>query len=143
MIWYPVDMNASRTKKLVAAAKKARMRAYAPYSRFKVGAALLTKGGKVFTGCNVENAAYGVACCAERTALFSAVAAGEKKFRSIAIVAGTKDPCPPCGICRQALYEFSPDMEVVMANIKGKPKIVSLRNLLPHGFSAKNAKFSI
>ncbi|HPM41058.1 MAG TPA: cytidine deaminase [bacterium] len=121
-------------KKLIRAAMKARGRAHAPYSRFKVGAALEAEGGRIFTGCNVENASFGATCCAERTALFKAVSEGKKKFKRIAIVAATEKPCPPCGICRQALYEFSPDLEVVMANTRGKTLAMKLSDLLPVGF---------
>lgn len=124
-------------KKLISKAKAARKRAYAPYSRFKVGAALETKSGKIYTGCNVENASYAVTCCAERVALVKAVSDGAKSFRRIAIVADTKDPCPPCGICRQALYEFSPAMEIIMANTKGKTEIINLSDLMPCAFHSE------
>ena len=121
-------------KKLIRAAMKARERAHAPYSRFKVGAALEAEGGRVFTGCNVENASFGATCCAERTALFKAVSEGARAIRKIAVVADMPEPCPPCGICRQALYEFSPDLEVVMANTRGKALVMKLSELLPVGF---------
>lgn len=121
-------------KKLIRMAIEARKSAYAPYSKFKVGAALETTDGTIFTGCNVENASYGVACCAERTALFKAVSEGVTEFVRIAVIADTAKPCPPCGICRQALFEFSPNIEVVMANTKGKTKTMKLSALLPHGF---------
>lgn len=125
-------------KKLVMAALEARKKAYAPYSKFKVGAALEAANGRVYTGCNVENSSYGLTVCAERVALFKAVSDGVKKFKRIAIVADTKKPCPPCGICRQALYEFAPNIEVVMANVKGKRKVVRLSSLLAHPFSLNN-----
>jgi len=118
-------------------AKAARKHAYAPYSGFQVGAALEAKNGKIFTGCNVENASYGLACCAERTALFKAVSEGVKSFKRIAIVADTPSPCPPCGICRQALHEFSPEMEVILANLKGKSESIRLSDLLPRAFRLK------
>ena len=127
-------------KKLIRAAAVARKMAWAPYSGFKVGAALEAADGRVFTGCNVENASYGATCCAERTALFKAVSEGVRKFRRIAIVAGTSEPCPPCGICRQALYEFSPQLEVIMANTRGKSLVKGLGELLPHGFRNRNLK---
>lgn len=125
-------------KTLVKKAIAARKKAYAPYSKFKVGAALETSNGKVYTGCNVENSSYGLTLCAERVALFKAVSEGVSKFKRIAIVADTKNPCPPCGMCRQALYEFAPNLEVVMANTKGKIKKVKLKELLAHPFSLNN-----
>lgn len=127
-------MTRLTTKGLIARAKAVRKRAYAPYSKFMVGAAIEAKNGRIFTGCNVENASYGVACCAERAALFKAVSEGVRSFRRIAIVADTAVPCPPCGICRQALYEFAPNVEVIMANTKGKFEVMGLSELLPRGF---------
>lgn len=123
---------------LVKKAIDARKHAYAPYSKFKVGAALEASNGKIYTGCNVENSSYGITVCAERVALFKAVSDGAKKFKRIAIVADTKNPCPPCGICRQALYEFSPALEVIMANTKGRTRKVKLKRLLAHPFSLNN-----
>ena len=117
--------------KLIKEALKARSKAYAPYSKFKVGAALETTSGKIFTGCNVENASYGLSNCAERTAIFKAVSEGQTKFKRIAIVTSAKELTPPCGACRQVLAEFSPDIEVVMANTKGKVLSVRLSKLLP------------
>ena len=125
-------------RSLVKKATEARKKAYAPYSKFKVGAALETVSGKVYVGCNVENSSYGLTLCAERVALFKAVSEGAKKFKRIAIVADTKRPCPPCGMCRQALYEFAPNLEVVMANTKGKTKKVKLKELLAHPFILNN-----
>ena len=122
-------------KKLIRLAREARRRAYAPYSKFKVGAALEAANGKIFTGCNVENASYGATCCAERVALYKAISEGAKSFTRIAIVADTREPCPPCGICRQALYEHAPDLEVIMSNAKGHSSIMPLRSLLPRGFN--------
>lgn len=125
-------------KKLLREAIEARKKAYAPYSKFKVGAAIEAANGKIYTGCNVENSSFGLTICAERVALFKAVSNGAKKFKRIAIVADTKNPCPPCGVCRQALYEFAPNLEVVMANTKGKTKVTRLGELLPHPFSLNN-----
>lgn len=122
---------------LVKKAIDARKKAYAPYSKFKVGAALEATNGKIYTGCNVENSSYGLTVCAERVALFKAVSEGVKKFKRIALVAETKSPCPPCGVCRQALYEFAPNLEVVMANTRGKTKVLKLGALLAHPFSLK------
>ena len=123
--------------KLIKKAHAARKKAYVPYSNFRVGAALETKEGRIFTGCNIENASFGITICAERVALFKAIAEGAKKFKRIAIVADTREPCSPCGICRQALFEFAPDLEVVMANVKGKSRALRLTSLLPNGFKLK------
>ena len=127
-------------KKLISKAKEARKKAYAPYSGFKVGAALEAKNGKIYTGSNVENASYAVTCCAERTALVKAVSEGVKSFRRIAIVADTKEPCPPCGVCRQALYEFAPRLQVIMANTKGQAEVASLGELLTHAFHSEKMR---
>ena len=120
---------------LMGQARAARTHAYAPYSRFSVGAALLDVEGRVHTGGNVENASYGLTICAERAALFSAVAAGARSFRAIAI-AGPDDeaPCYPCGACRQALHEFSPALTVVVSGPAGSTRSISLAHLLPNAF---------
>jgi len=123
---------------LVQAAIAAREQAYAPYSRFSVGAALLTASGKVFAGCNVENAAYGHSICAERTALFSAVAAGHRDFVAIAVVTSTENPASPCGACRQVLVEFNPKITVILANLKGDIVQTTARELLPGAFSEQD-----
>jgi cytidine deaminase len=123
---------------LVRAAIAARERAYAPYSRFAVGAALLTASGEVFGGCNVENAAYGHAICAERTAVVSAVAAGHREFAAIAVVTPTPGPASPCGACRQVLAEFGLDMVVVLANLKGAIARTTVRDLLPGAFTGQD-----
>ena len=122
------------TDALLQAARAARERAYAPYSHFAVGAALLTASGEVFSGCNVENAAYGHAICAERTAVVSAVAAGHRKFVALAVVASTPGPASPCGACRQVLAEFNPRMTVIVAAAGGEPRVYDLRDLLPDAF---------
>jgi cytidine deaminase len=127
-------------KKLLAAARAVRRRAHAPYSKFKVGAALEAVDGRIFTGCNVENASYGATICAERAALTKAISEGARRFRRIAIVADTRQPCPPCGICRQALDEFAPEMEVVMANTHGKIRVTVLSELLPNAFRRNGRK---
>lgn len=127
-------------KDLIKFARGARSKAYAPYSRFKVGAALLAKSGKVYTGCNVENASYGLTCCAERNAVFEAVGRGERDFIAIAIVSDSPEPTAPCGACRQVLYEFSPEMEVIMAGAKGRVKTRKLKELLPDSFGPKSLK---
>ena len=115
-------------------------RSYAPYSHFHVGAALLSKTGKIYGGCNVENAAYGPSNCAERTAIFKAVSEGEKEFEAICIAGGMNgvitDFCPPCGVCRQVLSEFCDrDFKIILANGKGEQKVFTLAELLPESFS--------
>ncbi len=121
-------------KELLKRAVEARRRAYAPYSDFKVGAAILTRDGRIFTGCNVENASYGLTICAERVALFKAVSEGAREFEAIAIACG-KAPCAPCGACRQVLFEFAPNLTVIMADAEGKSiKTARLKDLLPEGF---------
>ena len=111
------------TEALIKEAEKARDKAYVPYSKFPVGAALLTTSGKVYHGCNIENAAYGVANCAERTALFKAISEGDKEFAALAVTADTIRPVPPCGACRQVIAELCPkDMKVILTNGKGEMK---------------------
>lgn len=122
---------------LVRAAIAARERAYAPYSRFAVGAALLTASGEVFCGCNVENAAYGHSICAERTALVSAVAAGHREFVALAVVTPTAGPASPCGACRQVLVEFNPEMTVFLANLRGDIVRTTAGELLPGAFTGR------
>jgi len=124
-------------EKLIHAAKQVSKFAYAPYSKFKVGAALLTKSGKIYSGANVENASYGLTVCAERVALFKAVSEGEKDFRSLAIYTKTKDFTMPCGACRQVLMEFSPNLSIIIVNAAGKIKKFSLSKLLPYPFLKK------
>src|SRR4051812_7848838 len=102
---------------LIEAARRARLNAHAPFSRFRVGAALATADGKIVTGCNVENATYGLTVCAERVAVLKAISDGERRFTRIAVVADTAEPAPPCGACRQILWEFGGDLEVVLANL--------------------------
>ena len=121
-------------KKLSEAARQAREKAYAPYSRFKVGAAVLTSDGKIYTGCNIENASYGMSNCAERTAIFKAVSEGETKLEALAVIGDTNAPISPCGACRQVIAEFG-IKQVAMANLKGGVKIVTLEELLPFSFA--------
>lgn len=121
---------------LIIAAKNARELAYAPYSNFKVGAALLTADGKVHQGCNIENASYGLSNCAERTALFKAYAECDREYKMLVIAADTKKPIPPCGACRQVMLELCPaDMPVVMVNLKGDVVQSTVQQLLPGAFS--------
>jgi cytidine deaminase len=122
--------------KLIAAAKQARERAHAPFSNFRVGAALHATSGRVFTGCNVENSSYGLTVCAERVAAFTAIAEGERGFDAIVVVADTDTLTPPCGACRQVLWDLCGDVEVVLANLKGKRETMRLSALLPRPFDA-------
>ena len=127
-------------KELIAAAKRARTRAYSPYSDFSVGAALLCDDGTVYEGCNIENASYTPTCCAERVAIFSAIADGKRNFSAIAVVGGKNiecdaDFCYPCGVCRQVISEFcSDEFEIILSNGKGELLDLQLCELLPHRF---------
>ena len=121
-------------KELLEAALAARERAYAPYSKFLVGAAVRAESGKIYTGCNVENASYGLTVCAERNALFSAVGAGERKFTALCVVGDTQEPISPCGACRQVMAEFKVPC-IILANLKGDVKEYTLEELLPYGFT--------
>ena len=121
-------------QELLNAALSARERAYAPYSKFLVGAAVLAKSGKIYTGCNIENASYGLTVCAERNALFSAVGAGEREFTALCVVGDTEEPISPCGACRQVMVEFKVP-RIILANLKGDIKEYTLEELLPYGFS--------
>mgnify|MGYP000282918513 CR=1 FL=1 len=131
------DLDSTLEDSLLKRAWEAQKHAYAPYSNFKVGAALLTKNGKIYTGSNVENASYGLTICAERVALFKAVSEGEREFKAIAIVTSSKDPIPPCGACRQVLAEFSKDLLIVSQSIDKKKKRWFLNELLPESFEFK------
>lgn len=121
-------------RELMAEAEKARKQAYAPYSGFAVGAALLTKSGRVVLGCNVENSSFGLACCAERTAVFKAVSEGEREFTAIAVTAGPGHGAAPCGACRQVLHEFAPELWVYFRAGGGRTTRRRLKALLPDGF---------
>lgn len=127
-------------KELIEAATEVRERAYAPYSKFRVGAAVRTKSGKIYTGCNVESASYGLTVCAERVAIWKAVSEGEKEFSEIAVVADTQELTPPCGVCRQILWEFCGDVPVIFANLKSDVEIVQMKELLPRAFDTKFLK---
>ena len=122
--------------KLVEEALAAREQAHAPFSKFKVGAALEAENGRVFTGCNVENATYGLTVCAERVAVFKAISEGARKFKRIAVAADTEVLTPPCGACRQILWEFCGDVEVVLVNLHGKSETMRLKDLFPRPFDA-------
>jgi cytidine deaminase len=123
---------------LIAAAKQARENAHAKFSNFKVGAALLSPSGKIYGGCNVENATYGLTICAERVAIFKAISEGERRFSAIAVVTDTDALTPPCGACRQLIWEFCGDVPVVMANLKGKMEIIPMSQLFPKPFDSSN-----
>lgn len=124
---------------MIAEALKAREFAYVPYSKFQVGAALLTEDGKVYKGSNIENAAYSLCNCAERTALFKAYSEGEKSFKMLAVAADTPGPVSPCGACRQVISELcSPNMPVILTNLNGQVKEMTVQELLPGAFSSED-----
>jgi cytidine deaminase len=123
---------------LIKAATQARENAHARFSNFKVGAALRTAQGKIYGGCNVENATYGLTVCAERVAIFKAISEGERRFDAIAVVTDTDTLTPPCGACRQLIWEFCGDVPVVMANLNGKSETFRMRDLFPKPFDASN-----
>lgn len=123
---------------LIAAATRGRENAHARFSNFKVGAALHTPAGKIYSGCNVENATYGLTVCAERVAIFKAISEGERKFDSIAVVTDTDALTPPCGACRQLIWEFCGDVPVVLANLKGRKEVIRMSELFPKPFDSSN-----
>ncbi|PGB71865.1 cytidine deaminase [Bacillus wiedmannii] len=128
-------------KKYIEEANKMLSKAYIPYSKFPVGAALVTKEGKIYTGCNIENASYGLCNCAERTAIFTAVSEGERDFSYLVITGETDGPISPCGACRQVIAEFcEPKMPVLLTNVKGDEKEVTVEQLLPGAFSIEDLK---
>jgi cytidine deaminase len=126
-----------RSDPLILAATEARTRAFAPYSHFHVGAALEAADGSIVAGCNVESASYGLTVCAERIALFRGVYEGHRQFLRIAVVTDTVTPTPPCGACRQLLWEFAADAEVLLANLSGTVQRYSVRELIPFAFDAR------
>jgi cytidine deaminase len=130
-------LAASDRRTLVEAARRAREHAVATFSGFKVGAALETADGVVITGCNVENATYGLTICAERVAMFKALSEGHRSFARVAVVADTEAPTPPCGACRQILWEFGGDLEIILANLEDDKGVHRLRDLLPLPFDAR------
>ncbi len=131
-------MKEELLEEAVSFAKEARDMAHAPYSKFKVGAAVVTKSGKIFTGCNVENASYGLTVCAERVAIFKAVSEGEKDIDFVVVVTDTNPPSAPCGACRQVIREFGKEIKVVMTNLNGDIIIKSLSELLPLSFGPED-----
>jgi len=122
-------------EKLIAAAWEGRKNAYAPYSHFAVGAAVLTAEGRIYTGCNIENISYGLTNCAERTAIFQAIAHGEREFTHLVICTDTDNWTAPCGACRQVMLEFAPQMQVIMVNSRGERKQLSAAELMPDAFA--------
>ena len=127
-------------EKLIELANVARERAFAPYSKFKVGAAVETDEGEIFIGCNIESASYGLTVCAERVAIWKAVSEGKTNFKTIAVVVDTEELTPPCGVCRQIIWEFCHDIPVILANLKGKSEVIQMRELLPRAFDTKFLK---
>jgi cytidine deaminase len=122
---------------LIETAKAARLQSVAPFSNFLVGAAVKTEGGKVYTGCNVESASYGLTVCAERVAIWKALSEGERQFSELAIVADTSSLTPPCGTCRQIIWEFCKNATIVLANLQGETQTCSIEDLLPRAFDAR------
>jgi cytidine deaminase len=127
-------------KELIDAASEVRERAFAPYSNFQVGAAVEAENGEIYTGCNVESASYGLTVCAERVAIWKGVSDGQKKFSRLAVVVDTQDLTPPCGACRQIIWEFCGDIPVVLSNLHGKTETIQMSELLPHAFDSKFLK---
>jgi cytidine deaminase len=127
-------------EQLVETAAAARLRSVAPFSNFKVGAALQTKAGKVFTGCNIESASYGLTVCAERVAIWKALSEGERDFTDLVIVADTETLTPPCGTCRQIIWEFAKQARIVLANLQGQREERAIKELLPSAFDARFLK---
>jgi cytidine deaminase len=124
-------------QELLETAKSARLRSVAPFSNFLVGAAVKTEDGKVYTGCNIESASYGLTVCGERVAIWKALSEGDKHFTELAIVADTETLTPPCGTCRQIIWEFCRDATIILGNLSGESQVVSIRELLPRAFDAR------
>lgn len=133
-------MSNNNLQSLVEAAIQARLNSVAPFSKFLVGAAVRTESGKVYTGCNVESASYGLTVCAERVAIWKALSEGERNFTELAVVADTEPLTPPCGTCRQIIWEFCRNATIVLANLDGKSETVSMKELLPRAFDARFLK---
>ena len=133
-------MSEKNSESLIEAAKKARLQSVAPFSNFLVGAAIRTEDGKVYTGCNVESASYGLTVCAERVAIWKALSEGERKFSELAVVADTESLTPPCGTCRQIIWEFARGAKIVFANLEGTTEKFEIKDLLPRAFDARFLK---
>lgn len=130
-------MSENNHKELIESAKAARLHSVAPFSNFLVGAALKTADGKVYTGCNVESASYGLTVCAERIAIWKALSEGEREFTDLAVVADTESLTPPCGTCRQIIWEFCKHATIILANLDGESAICNIKELLPRAFDAR------
>ena len=128
----------SEYESLISAARDARLNAHAPFSNFRVGTALRATSGRIFGGCNIENATYGLTICAERVAIFKAMSEGERGFDAISVVTDTDALTPPCGACRQLIWEFCGDVPVVLSNLKGKSEIIRMSALFPKPFDSSN-----
>jgi cytidine deaminase len=128
----------SEYEALITAATQSRENAHAAYSNFRVGAALRATSGRIFNGCNVENATYGLTICAERVAIFKAISEGERGFDAMAVVTDTDSLTPPCGACRQLIWEFCGDIPVILANLKGKIEIIPMKDLFPKPFDSSS-----
>jgi len=133
-------LSEKNSESLIEAAKKARLQSVAPFSNFLVGAAIRTEDGKVYTGCNVESASYGLTVCAERVAIWKALSEGERKFSELAVVADTESLTPPCGTCRQIIWEFARGAKIVFANLEGTTETFEIKDLLPRAFDARFLK---
>lgn len=133
-------MSDRRAVQIDEAAKEARLQSVAPFSRFMVGAAVKTQSGKVYTGCNIESASYGLTVCAERVAIWKALSEGEREFTELSVVADTESLTPPCGTCRQIIWEFCKNATIKLMNLHGDSEIVSIRDLLPRAFDARFLK---
>jgi cytidine deaminase len=131
------SLSLNEAKDLIEAARRARENAFAPYSSFRVGAAVETIDGRVFAGCNVENATYGLTVCAERVAIWKAISEGARGFRRLVVIADTEELTPPCGPCRQIIWEFCGDIEIIMTNLGGKVETVRAGDLLPRAFDRR------
>lgn len=133
-------MSEEDSQSLIAAAQRARLQSVAPFSNFLVGAAVKTANGKVYTGCNIESASYGLTVCAERVAIWKALSEGERHFTELAVVADTESLTPPCGTCRQIIWEFAKSASIIFANLKGESETLQIRDLLPRAFDARFLK---
>lgn len=130
-------MSEESLNQLIETAKAARLQSVAPFSKFLVGAAVKTAAGKVYTGCNIESASYGLTVCGERVAIWKALSEGERQFTELAIVADTESLTPPCGTCRQIIHEFCEDATIVLANLRGEKETCTIEELLPRAFDAR------
>ena len=133
-------MSEESLQSLIEMATEARLHSVAPFSNFLVGAAVAVENGKVYTGCNVESASYGLTVCAERVAIWKALSVGERQLTELAVVADTESLTPPCGTCRQIIWEFAKHATIVLANLRGQQETVSIRDLLPRAFDARYLK---